>query len=948
MAGAAHKNDNECHDNMRLFVEQSPMAIAIMDSDMRYLAVSSRWMEDYGLGNQNLIGKSHYEIFPEISESWKQIHRQALHGEVVTARDDRFDRTDGSTQWLNWEIRPWYRAEDEIGGIVIFTEDVTQRKIAEEKLVASEARYRALFENMNAGFVLFEVIQDSQGVPVDLTILAANRQFEETTGLEHINIIGRRLTDVLPGIENDDADWIGTYGQVALTGESRQFEQGSDLLEAYYSVSAYQAAPNQCAVTFQDITERKKSALLLEKSEERWKFALEGAGQGVWDWNPQSDDAYFSDAWQEMIGYTDHDFPHTGAAWKGALHPQDRKRVLAAVKEHLVEQSGPYDIEFRMRCKDGSWKWIEAIGRVTQRDEKGHPLRMMGTHTDISARKEAELRLQEEQEAFRCFANIASDYFWELDEQFRFLSISPNIAIRSGLNYLNYVGKTRWELPFVGISDEKWAEHRSLLMAHKPFRDFEGGLANADGETRWFLMSGDPIFSRNGRFLGYRGVSQDITDRKLAEGKIQKLAYYDHLTELPNRRLFRDRLEQDMKRVTRNNSSLALLFIDLDKFKEVNDTLGHDKGDILLIEAAQRIRKHVRDTDTLARLGGDEFAIVLPEYGETGNIDRIVQDVLQALEMPFELGGGSVGHISGSIGIALYPKEANSIEDLLKHADQAMYAAKHSRTSRFNYFTRSMQEEARDRIEMMNDLRHALELHQLEVYFQPIVDARTGEIVKAEALLRWHHPVRGMVSPLMFIPLAEESGLILNIGDWVFEEALRNIARWQENTGKLVQVSVNKSSVQFMHSDQHHWHENYLKSGLPDHTITVEITESLLLSESDKIRNQFNFFKEHGIELSIDDFGTGFSALSYLNQFDVDYLKIDKSFVQKMTTDSSSKALTEAIIIMAHKLNIKTIAEGVETEAQRNVLKSYGCDFMQGFLFSKPIPSDEFEQWLLK
>lgn len=922
----------------------SSMAVAMFDNEMRYLAVSSRWMEDYGLGNQLLIGKSHYEVFPEISDSWKQVHRRALQGEAVTARDDRFDTPDGSTQWLNWEAHPWYRSEKEIGGIVIFTEDVSQQKIAEEKLVASEARYRALFENMNAGFVLFEVIQDEQGIPIDLIILAANNKFDITTGLKNTNVIGGRLTEVLPGIEKDKADWIGTYGKVALTGEPRQFEHSSELLGVYYSVSAYQAALNQCAVTFQDITERKKSALLLEKSEERWKFALEGAGQGVWDWNPQSDEAYFSDAWQDMIGYTDHDFPHTGTAWKSALHPEDREQVLDAVKMHLVGNNNPYDIEFRMCCKDGSWKWIEAKGRVTQRDAKGHPVRMMGTHTDISARKEAELKLKEEQEAFRCFANIASDYFWELDEEFRFLSISPNIAKRSGLDYMSYVGKSRWELPFIGISDEEWGEHRALLMEHMPFRDFEGGLPNTNGEIRWFLMSGDPIFARNGRFLGYRGVTQDITDRKLAEEKIQKLAYYDHLTDLPNRRLFRDRLEQDMKRVIRNKSSLALLFIDLDKFKEVNDTLGHDKGDILLIEAAKRIRKHIRDTDTLARLGGDEFAIVLPEYGDTGNIDRIVQDMLQALEMPFELGGGSAGHISGSIGIALYPQEASGIDDLLKHADQAMYAAKHSKTTRFNYFTRSMQEEARDRIEMLNDLRHALELNQLEVYFQPIVDARTREIVKAEALLRWHHPVRGMVSPAIFIPLAEESGLILNIGEWVFEEALRNIARWHKNTGKLVQVSVNKSSVQFMNGDKHHWHENYLKSGLPEHIITVEITESLLLSDSDRVRNQFTFFKEHGIELSIDDFGTGFSALSYLNQFDVDYLKIDQSFVQKMVIDPSSRALTEAIIIMAHKLNIKAIAEGIETADQCALLKSYGCDYMQGFLFSKPVSSDKFEK----
>ncbi len=946
MAGIPREDEAEGRNNMLLFVEHAPTSMAMFDRNMRYLAVSRRWISDYRLGEQDIVGKSHYEVFPEITEQWKAIHLRGLSGEIVSAQNDRFDRNDGTVQWLNWEVRPWYRANEDIGGIVILTEDVTGHKDAENRLAASEARYRALFENMNAGFVLFGVVQDGLGVPVDLIILAANKKFEATTGLKAGNVIGQRLTEVLPGIEQDAADWIGIYGKVALTGEPQQFEHGSDLLGAYYSISAYRAEPNQCAVTFQDNSERRESARLLEKSEERWKFALEGAGQGVWDWNPQTDEAFFSNAWQEMIGYVNHDFPKNGAAWVKALHPEDRDRVLAAVRENFAQQGRPYDVEFRMRCHDGSWKWIEALGMVTQRDSAGHPIRMMGTHTDISARKEAEIRLKEEQEAFRCFANIASDYFWVLDEQFRFLSISPSIAIRSGLMYLDYIGKTRWELPFVGISDEEWEKHRALLLAHRPFRDFEGGLANNDGEIRWFLMSGDPVFTDDRRFLGYRGVTQDITDRKLAEEKILQLAYYDQLTGLPNRRLFRDRLELDMKRVMRNKSSLALLFLDLDKFKEVNDTLGHDKGDILLIEAARRIRQHVRDADTLARLGGDEFAIALPEYGEIGHIDRVVQDVIESLEIPFDLGGGSVGHISGSIGIALYPQEASSIDDLLKHADQAMYTAKHSSASCFNYFTRSMQEEAISKVDMINDLRHALERNQLEVYFQPIVDARTGQIVKAEALLRWHHPLQGMISPAIFIPLAEESGLILTIGEWVFEEALRNIARWKESAGKLVQVSVNKSSVQFMHNDQHHWHESYLSSGLPEHIITVEITESLLLSDSEKIRTQFNFFKEHGIELSIDDFGTGFSALSYLHQFDVDYLKIDKSFIQKMVTDSSSRALTEAIIIMAHKLGIRTIAEGVETEAQRDLLASFGCDYVQGYLYSKPIPACEFEKLL--
>ena len=493
-------------------------------------------------------------------------------------------------------------------------------------------------------------------------------------------------------------------------------------------------------------------------------------------------------------------------------------------------------------------------------------------------------------------------------------------AVKSALNEAHRHGKSRGQIILLDLPNgHHWFELSTALMP-----------TSQDQEPHFIMLS------------------RDISDRKLAEEQITQLAYYDALTNIPNRRLFRDRLEQDLQRVIRNQTSLALLFIDLDRFKEVNDTLGHDKGDILLIEAARRIRMHVRETDTLARLGGDEFAIILSEYGHIGNIDRVVREVLKTLETPFDLGEGSVGHISASIGIALYPQEASGIPDLLKYADHALYASKRSGSNRFNYFTRSMQEDARYKVDMINDLRGALAQNQLEVYFQPIVKTLTGDIEKAEALLRWHHPVQGMVSPAIFIPLAEESGLILEIGEWVFEETLRHIALWKENTGKFVQVSVNKSSVQFMRGETHRWHESYLQSGLPANSITVEITESLLLSDSDRVRNQFNFFKEHGIELSIDDFGTGFSALSYLNQFDVDYLKIDRSFIRKIVTDSSSRALTEAIIIMAHKLGIKTIAEGVEMEGQRDLLIAFGCDYIQGYFYSKPVSSSEFEKLLIR
>jgi diguanylate cyclase (GGDEF)-like protein/PAS domain S-box-containing protein len=454
---------------------------------------------------------------------------------------------------------------------------------------------------------------------------------------------------------------------------------------------------------------------------------------------------------------------------------------------------------------------------------------------------------------------------------------------------------------------------------------------------------------RDSKGRTYRHVAQffDITDRKLKEQLIWTQANFDTLTGLPNRRLFYDRLEQELKKSHRTGNPLALLFIDLDRFKEINDTLGHAKGDLLLEDAARRIVSCVRETDTVARLGGDEFTVILPEFGERAHLERIVQTILHSLAQPFEL-GDSAGYISGSVGITLYPDDAQDVEGLLKHADQAMYVAKAEGRNRFGYFTESMQQEVSQRLAMTNQLRKALPNGELEVYYQPILELVSGRIVKAEALLRWQHPELGMVSPAKFIPLAEESGLIHEIGEWVFQETLARIREWHARFGEIIQVSVNKSPVQFEQPDSVSWPELIGEMGLPGACVTVEITEGLLLNKSARVKQRLLEFRNNGIEVSIDDFGTGFSALSYLKLFDIDYLKIDRSFVADLATDESDKALVDAIIVMAHKLGIRTIAEGVETAEQQDLLRKLGCDYVQGYFYSRPVPAGEFTDLLAR
>ncbi|HQT82515.1 MAG: hypothetical protein B7Z65_09685, partial [Ferrovum sp. 21-44-67] len=442
--------------------------------------------------------------------------------------------------------------------------------------------------------------------------------------------------------------------------------------------------------------------------------------------------------------------------------------------------------------------------------------------------------------------------------------------------------------------------------------------------------SGDVVLNYIGSFL-------DISVRKQAEEQIQRLAYYDSLTGLANRRLFQDRLEQEMKRAVRNKTTLALLLIDLDKFKDVNDSLGHAKGDQLLIETTRRIKALIRDSDTFARLGGDEFTIILPGNDSLININRVVENILKEINKPFDLNDGHVGYISCSIGITQYPNDAKTVDDLLKNADQAMYAVKATGRNGFSFFTKEMQQAVQNKIRITNELHEAIRQKQLEIYYQPIIDLATNQLVKAEALIRWNHPKKGLISPAMFIPIAEESGLIIEIGGWVFIEAIKMAQRIQQTSNKLIPISVNKSAIQFNRPRDRNWLEFLDSSGLPRGAIIVEITESSLITDSENVKNQLMLFKELGIEVSIDDFGTGFSALSYLNKFDIDYIKIDQSFIRNINENQSNRALTEAIITMAHKIGIKTIAEGVETEEQHHLLKSFDCDYAQGFLYSKAV-----------
>jgi diguanylate cyclase (GGDEF)-like protein/PAS domain S-box-containing protein len=572
------------------------------------------------------------------------------------------------------------------------------------------------------------------------------------------------------------------------------------------------------------ISERETAAVndRLHDVEERWRFALDSTGAGVWDLDIPANRILLSSRCKTMLGFAEDEIGSRMEDWQQRIHPDDLPGLKAARQALFEGSRDTFTNEHRKRCKDGSWKWIQVRGMVAARDASGAPLRVIGTYLDISARKEAE-------------------------------------------------------------------------------------------ET------------------------------------IQRQANFDPLTQLPNRRLFLDRLAQEVAKSRRANLPLALLLIDLDEFKEVNDTLGHDVGDILLQDAARRIRSCVRDADTVARLGGDEFTVLLTELPDRmTHIEDIAQKIIARLAEPYQL-GNEMAYVSASIGITLFPRDAEDIDTLMKHADQAMYAAKKQGRNRFCYFTASLQEAAQSRLKLSRELREAVAGTQFTAHFQPIVELSSGRIHKAEALLRWQHPTRGLVDPMSFIPLAEETGLINAIGEWVFSESAQRAKKWCGKFGADFQVSINMSPVQFRAAGRMQteaWLRHLQDIGLSGANLIVEITESLLLNVHTEVTDLLFRFRDAGIQIAIDDFGTGYSSLSYLKQFPIDYLKIDRSFVRDIETDPNDMALSRAIIVMAHELGLKVIAEGVETDGQRSLLSAAGCDYAQGNLYAEPLPPAAFEALL--
>ncbi|WP_179116636.1 bifunctional diguanylate cyclase/phosphodiesterase [Solemya velum gill symbiont] len=693
------------------------------------------------------------------------------------------------------------------------------------------------------------------------------------------------------------------------------------------------------------ITMMTATSRQLRRSERRWKFALDGAGDGVWDWNPKTDRAIFSQRWNEILGYADGEFPETGAAVFKAIHPQDVKSVTKGVRQYMREGGdSSYTADFRMRTKSGDWKWVAARGKIVARDAQGNPVRIIGTHTDISDRK-----LAEEQMRIAASAFESQQGMMITDEQKRILQVNHAFIKMSGYSEAEILGRTP-RMFKSGRHDgvfykEMWETISQNGYWHGEIWDKR---KNGDIFPKWLSITA--VANSDGKVTHYVGVHTDITERKNAEQKIESLAFFDQLTGLPNRTLLLDRLKQLIAVSMRNSQYSAMLMIDLDHFKNLNDTLGHDKGDIFLAQVARRLEDCTRAIDTVARLGGDEFIIILPELSPDKKraadpAEKVTEKILEALNQDYKLDGNS-HHSSASIGVCLFGTESITTEDLMKQADLAMYKSKSAGRNAISFYDPEMQSSVLKRTALEKDLRNAIEQQQFTLQYQPQVDIN-GRITGAEALLRWLCPGRGAVSPRKFIPLAEETRLIIPVGEWVLETACAQLAVWAKRADMShLKIAINVSPIQFAKADFVEQVLSTVKNtGIKPDRLKLELTESHLLHNIEDIISKMQVLGDAGISFSLDDFGTGYSSLSYLKRLPLWQLKIDKSFVRDILTEPNDAEIAKTIVALANSLGLEVIAEGVETDSQQASLAKLGCYHYQGYLLSRSLPIKEFDAW---
>jgi diguanylate cyclase (GGDEF)-like protein/PAS domain S-box-containing protein len=825
------------------------------------------------------------------------------------------------------------------------TQEVAERSRVWQALLESEDRYRAAFDHAPVG-IMHTAIDDDR-------ILRVNARLTEMLGYTERELLGMTTVELRhPDGHSGNRRRNRTRalrGELDTYSSERLFKRkdGSPLWVNRTVSLARDAAgkPLYFIRIVMDISQRKQAEEFVARERALLRTIIDSLPDYIYVKDTSGRFQLGNEAWLKARGRSAEE---VAGKTVFELFSGELAEGMAAEDQAIVESGTPLlDVEQRVvvRARDGKLgeeRWSSKT-KVPMRDADGNVSGIVGISRDITERKQAEASMRDSEERYHDVFEASPLPMWVWDDE-KLVFLAVNEAA------VNHYGYTRDEFLRMNVRDiwapgEQTRYEESLrdrtqtqtLHLQRKHRTKDGRVIDVEATARQFMQGGHSVWLT---------LINDITERKLAEERLLHLAHYDVLTSLPNRVLFYDRLKQALAQAKRNQWTTGVMFIDLDRFKNVNDTLGHAVGDRLLQQVSERLMESVRAGDTVGRLGGDEFAIVLSNLSSAQDANLVAQKIMVSFKDPFKLTGVEL-YMTASIGITLYPDDSTDQETLIKNADAAMYRAKAVGRNSYRFYTPEMNARALELLSMENSLRRALERDEFVLYYQPKAGVADGNIVGVEALLRWQHPDRGLVSPGEFMPVLEETGLIVPVGEWVLKAVCEQIRTWQRAGITPVPVAVNFSPRQFASRDLGDTIKRVLDEQRVDpRLIEVEITESSLMTNLEETALILKYVGDLGVGLSIDDFGTGYSSLAYLKRFQFDSLKVDRSFVQDLTTDADDATITRALISMAHNLGLKVVAEGVETEAQLAFLVEHGCDEIQGFYFSRPLIAEECGSWL--
>ena len=927
----------------RLIVELEPECVKVLapDGSLREMNPAGLKMIDAD-GLDDVQGKLMSNlVVPEDRAKFIALHKKVMQGGTGTLAFDIVSLK-GTRRHLETHAVP-LRDGGNIIGLLGVTRDITEQRKAEELIRQSEIRYRELYEANPLPMCLWD--------PATMKFLAVNDAMVEHYGYAREEFLKMSLLDIRPP---EDAERIRSTIETAKKGAYaagvwRHFKKNGELIEV--DVRSHPIGYGDGKVMLAQMTDitsqrRAEAALakeqqLLRETSARLNHILSTSPTLLF--SVRLKDGEFKPVWisdniERIFGYTVEESFEPGW-WVDNMHPDDRQRTLELARMRFESADSLID-EFRFFKKTGEVLWVRVEARCVSK-EPGSGMEIVGTWNDITEERKTQERLRLDAAAFES----TRDGVLITDLDSRIISVNRALLTASGYSESELLGRTP-RLMRSGRHEPEFFQ--AMWNSLKRTGHWQGEVWNRSksGESFPVWLTISAVYNDRAEPTHYVAIYTDISKLKQSEEELHTLAHYDPLTQLPNRLLFQSRLEHAVDQAQRHDNVVALIFLDLDDFKKVNDSLGHVVGDELLRDVARRLLDRIRDEDTLARLGGDEFVVLLESLDRPEDAGNVARDLLRCLAMPFGLSSNHELYVHGSIGISVFPSDGRTPAELLRAADTAMYRAKDEGGDRLLFFTSRMSSEVMRTLQLENALRLALERGEFLLHYQPKLRIDTGEVRGVEALLRWRTEQNEYIPPNEFIPIAERTGLIVPIGNWVIDAACAQFAQWRELGFPLIRIAVNVSARQFRSTGLEQTIKKALKKhSVPPECLAIELTESLLMQRPEQTTEALARLKKIGVLISLDDFGTGFSSLAYLSRFPIDTLKVDSTFVQSIESDESARQIIRAIIELADGLGLDTVAEGVETSEQLKFLKDLGCLTIQGYYFSKPLAAREFNEF---